>query len=342
MFGETGVACIILAPNRTDTGMLQTQDEAQRSRAIAIYQQWLDEVGELVMAGECHRMIDRHVTLPYLHRSLDTEMVVETAEEMTTGWSGFADFMRTNGTTHYIRTCRSASFLSDDYIEGTHNVYMMRDSQPVVDPYYGRMVLRKKDGCWRMCETASAVWHSRWPIRTLRTPTIAVDAFTGTGQDARRLGKDPKSILQDFLEKLSGDLQREDHAPVFDRIDFPATCFTTADSLEISSRALAETILAGALARYKVAFEGDFELRADHAEIIGPATLFGYYTTELPKCALNEEYLRGSILLTMQENDWYLKSMSLLTEDKEQQTKRLTRYDIARRSRMGTGSELPR
>ena len=322
--------------------MLQTQDEALRSRAITIYQRWLDEVGELVLTGQSDKLIDRHVTLPYLHRSLDTEMVVETAEEMTTGWSGFGEFMRTNGATHYVRTCKTASFLSDDYIEGTHNVYIMRDSQTVVDPYHARMVLRKKDGHWRMCETSSAFWHSRWPISTIRTPSIPVDAFTPTPHDARRLGKDPGEILQSYLNTVTDGLQRRDFAPLFDQVDFPLSCFTIADSMEISSRALAETILAGAVQRYQIDFCDTFALRATHAELIGPTTLFGYYSSALPESVLEEQYLRGSILLSLHNSAWYLKSLSLLTENEEQQTKRLTRYDIARRARIGSGTELPR
>ncbi|MCH2075850.1 MAG: hypothetical protein MK180_03035 [Rhodobacteraceae bacterium] len=322
--------------------MLQNQDEAHRSRAISIYQQWLDEVGELVLAGASDKLIDRHVALPYLHRSLDTEMVVETAEEMTTGWSGFGEFMKTNGATHYIRSCKSASFLSDDYIEGTHNVYIMRDSQTVVDPYHARMVLRNNDGHWRMCETSSAFWHSRWPISTIRTPSIPVDAFTDTPHDARRLGKDPREILQGYLDTLTRRFRQQDFTPLFDQIDFPFSCFTIADSMEISSRAFAVTILAGAIQRYQVIFNETFALQATHAELIGPTTLFGYYTSALPDCVLEEEYLRGSILLSLKNGAWYLKSLSLLTEDQEQQTKRLTRYDIARRARLGSGTELPR
>ena len=309
---------------------------------MTIYQKWLDEVGELVFAGNSHRLMDRHITLPYLHRSLDTEMVVETEEEMTTGWSGFADFMKTNGATHYVRSCKSASFLSDDYIEGTHHVYIMRDSQTVVDPYHSRMVLRKKDGHWRMCETSSAFWHSRWPISTIRTPSIPVDAFSPTPNDARRLGQDPGKILQGFLNTLADGLRGRKFEPLFDLVDFPLSCLTMADSMDITSRALAETLFTGAMQRYQIDFCDTFELRAEHAELIGAATLFGYFTSDLPQCALEEEYLRGSILLRLISGVWYLKSLSLLTEDKEQQTKRLTRYDIARRARLGSGAELPR
>lgn len=326
-------------------GEAKTAADEDRSsaQAMAIYQEWLDSAGALVLAGNCAQLIDRHVSLPYLHRALDSEMVVETEAEMTTGWGGFADFLKSNGVTHYIRVCSAAEFLSDDYIEGFHTAHLMRDAHPVVPPYLNRMVLHRRDGIWRMCETASAVWHSRWPIRTLRAPATPVATFSGNSHDFRRKGTDPTALFQSFLDTLSEAFVTGDRTLLFDKLDLPLSLYTATDSLEIGSHAIAEALLSGAITQYGIDFLQGFSFAADHAEFIGPHTLFGYHSAHVPAGSATSTRLKGSMMLMERDESWYLKSASLtIAEGDTDHAAALTRYEIERRHRRTGVEEVPR
>jgi hypothetical protein len=119
------------------------------SEAVRIYQENLDAVSKALMEGDLHLMM-RHIAVPNMMSTNDTEIVMSSPEELDLVMSDFRNQLLDRGVETYVRTCLDAAFVAgrDDMIAGRHRTET-RGRQGVAGPeYLNHMVLMRIDGRW--------------------------------------------------------------------------------------------------------------------------------------------------------------------------------------------------
>lgn len=119
------------------------------SEAVRIYQENLDAVSKALMEGDLHLMM-RHIAVPNMMSTNDTEIVMSSPEELDLVMSDFRNQLLDRGVETYVRTCLDAAFVvgRDDMIAGRHRTET-RGRQGVAGPeYLNHMVLMRIDGRW--------------------------------------------------------------------------------------------------------------------------------------------------------------------------------------------------
>ncbi|MFW5655080.1 MAG: hypothetical protein ACOCYW_05465 [Roseicyclus sp.] len=114
-----------------------------------IYQDFLDRVSGLLMAGEISAIVDCMIC-PQEIRTLDGFLKVTTARQMFDVVSDFRAFLMGFGTTDYHRICDWAEIdEAGETITGEHMTYVLRGGGFAMAPIRSRMILRRVDGAWR-------------------------------------------------------------------------------------------------------------------------------------------------------------------------------------------------
>jgi hypothetical protein len=119
--------------------------------ARQIYQDNLDAVSKALMDGDLHEMM-RHIAVPNMMSTHDTEIVMSSPEELDLVTSDFREHLRGRGVETYTRTCLEAAFVAgrDDMIAGRHQTETTgRNGVVAVAPYVNHMVLMQIDDQWK-------------------------------------------------------------------------------------------------------------------------------------------------------------------------------------------------
>jgi len=172
--------------------------------AQAIYQEFLDTLSEATLRYDPSVLGDA-VQLPMKLTTLNEEFVIETLEDWMDSITRFNQFMVSMGVNHFIRIATKAEFLSENYIEGVHVTYIMRNAEKVVPDYECRTALTRVDGQWRMNTLDTSMENDRWPFVSPRVNENrkAIWREVLPEADARRKSTSPLSIYQTYLDRLT-------------------------------------------------------------------------------------------------------------------------------------------
>ncbi|MCR9109921.1 hypothetical protein [Marivita sp. XM-24bin2] len=117
--------------------------------AKRIYQENLDAVSKALMDGDLREMM-RHIAIPNMMSTHDTEIVMSSPEELDIVMTDFRAQLLARGVEVYTRTCLEADFVvgRDDMIAGHHRTETEGADGVAVNPYLNHMVLMRIDGRW--------------------------------------------------------------------------------------------------------------------------------------------------------------------------------------------------
>lgn len=131
--------------------------------AMTLYQSRLDPMTDAIMAGDVAGFLDG-LHLPHMLRTLDSEVLFETEQDLRQGAGYYLNALQALGITRLERTCESAIYKSATEIEGYNSVRAYSGNTPAIMPFLARMRLELRDGEWRISETDMAVLRSKWSV----------------------------------------------------------------------------------------------------------------------------------------------------------------------------------
>ncbi|WP_187429464.1 hypothetical protein ROLI_032510 [Roseobacter fucihabitans] len=280
--------------------------------AKAIYQETLDVLSGAVMCGDTDMALAR-IKLPHLLRTLSSETIVETKDDLITELATFVAALKGQGTTNLVRLVVDAEFLSDNYIAGHHMTHTLRDATPVMASYASRMVLARDKNVWKVLEVDSMLNNLHWPIYI---PRVRQDAANKTPpprpqNDIRSQGIDPLTFYQRFIDALSLANNQNDFELYCSHLMFPHSSHTEASDTIISCPEdvrpffdmLQETLRAKGCDR--------LERRGESAEFISNDLICGYHSTEMMAGdVLRFGPVRSRMVLQRIAGRWHLKSVT--------------------------------
>lgn len=280
--------------------------------ALAHYQETLDVLSNAIMTEDEATLLAR-IKLPHLRRTLNTEVVVETPEDLIEGLMIFGQAIKGLGATNLVRLATEAAFLSDSYITGYHVTHTLRDAVPVVDSYASRMVLIEEGGVWKMLEVDSMLDNPHWPIYIPRVHHDArmAGAFRSPENDARKLSVAPLTLYQTFLDELSHANNTDDFELYCRYLLFPYSSHTETSDIIIGTVEDVRPFFDGV--SQTLAENGCDRLvrRAESAEFISSDLICGYHATEFhagETCVIGP--IKSRMLLQRKNTSWYLKSVT--------------------------------
>ena len=117
--------------------------------AMRYYQDNLDAVSKALMEGDL-REVMRHIAIPNMMSTHDTEIVMSSPEELDMVITDFRSALLERGVASYVRTCLEADFVvgSDDMIAGRHRTYTADAEGTPITSYLNHMVLMRINGSW--------------------------------------------------------------------------------------------------------------------------------------------------------------------------------------------------
>jgi hypothetical protein len=118
--------------------------------AMQLYQENLDAVSKALMGGDLREMM-RHIAIPNMMSTHDTEIVMSSPEELDMVMTDFRTQLLARGVKTFERTCLEADFVAgrDDMIAGRHQTDTLGEAGVAVDTYLNHMVLMRIDGQWK-------------------------------------------------------------------------------------------------------------------------------------------------------------------------------------------------
>ncbi|WP_299402880.1 hypothetical protein [uncultured Roseobacter sp.] len=280
--------------------------------ALTVYQETLDVLSNAIMTDDTGTALAR-TKLPHLHRTLSSEVVVETPEDLVKGILAFGQAVKGLGATNLVRLATEAEFLSENYIAGYHVTHTLRDAVPVVDSYASRMVLLREDGVWKMLEVESMLDNPHWPIYIPRVHHHAgrTQALASPENDARKQAVHPLTIYQSFIEDLSAANTEDDFEtycsyllfPYTSHTEFADTIIATPEDVRPFFDMLRDTMREKSCDR--------LVRRAEDAEFISSDLICGYHATEFcagETCVFGP--IKSRMILKRENTNWYLKSVT--------------------------------
>ncbi|QYK42882.1 MAG: hypothetical protein KF887_07210 [Paracoccaceae bacterium] len=131
--------------------------------APQILQHYLDEVGAAVLRQDWPAYRAR-VTLPFHLVTHTANLTVTDEQDLRLGFDTFAETLRIQKITDYMRLVEGADFLDDILLNGRYITHMMAGGHRVLPPFRSQITLRFEDGRWRGASISNALANSRWPI----------------------------------------------------------------------------------------------------------------------------------------------------------------------------------
>lgn len=255
-----------------------TSQQASKSEAIRIYQDILDELSEATTALDFDTVRARHV-LPFVRRTLASEVVIETEEDLFKGHRGVAFSLMARGVDQYIRLVSDAEFLSPHYIEGHHVTHMLRGAARVMPSYSNRVILQKVKGVWKLSELDSDLENAEWPYRSLAVPDLRspVRQLPMDPTDVRHTSAEPLDLYQQFIDNLTRANIEEDVDAYCNMCSFPYTVHHDQSDIVVTSRKEirpAFDTITNLLRKHRTK---DLERRAKRAEFISGNRICGYH-----------------------------------------------------------------
>ncbi len=137
------------------------------SDAPGILQAYLDRVAATVMHGDWDAYRGS-VCLPFHLVTHAASLRIETEADLRTGFDAFAEMLRSQRITDYIRLVEGAERLDPDLISGRYVTHLMAGAHRILPPYRSQITLRREGAVWRAASISNALANSRWPLHLPR------------------------------------------------------------------------------------------------------------------------------------------------------------------------------
>lgn len=147
----------------------------------AIYQDWLDQTSAALMDGDAEAFVTA-MEIPFIMRTSQHETVLETVEDLRGDTANVIEALKGQQVTHYIRLVKQAHYLDEDTIEGWHTTYVLHNATAVTPSYGNRMIMRLREGGWKVTEADHELSGNRFPLTLLRSDP---GSFKGAWADAK-------------------------------------------------------------------------------------------------------------------------------------------------------------
>jgi ketosteroid isomerase-like protein len=132
--------------------------------AVSILQDWLDTVGQAVLAGD-FATYAAHVVLPFAAVNPVATLVVATPQDLRAGFDVFASMLRNQQVTDYIRLVSEAHTLGERMISGSYVTNILSQGKRIAPPFTSTVVLRRAEaGHWQAATIATPLQAPQWPI----------------------------------------------------------------------------------------------------------------------------------------------------------------------------------
>lgn len=284
------------------------------SDALSIYQDWLDTMYPAILGGDMD-VIARHVSLPYLHRSQDRRLVIETRKDMETGFTSFMQMLRGLKVDKVIGLATVAEYLSDDYIEGQHVVHALRNTVAALPLHTNRAVLRRGTTNWKLSEIEFGFSHGDWPIQVIHVAERS-PAHRSVKDDVRRESTQPLALYQRFLNALTRANVTGDFGAYCRLLDFPYSFHSIGRDMIAEGPEEVRPhfdMVTGLLRENRIE---EFARIADHAEFLSSNMICGYHSTRMMRGGTDAlEPIRSRMILHRHGTRWFLKSVTNAVKD---------------------------
>ena len=190
--------------------------------AADIYQDHLDNVSDLLMAGKVEECI-RFFALPLLIRTSAGETLIETRDDMVTDTRLHSESLIGHGVNNYIRLVKQARQLSDTLIEGWHETYVLRDATSILPSYRSHMFIRDTgDGIWKVVEAEHELEELRFPLSSVQSqPGSFAEIWQSTQNDIRVSHSNAEPLYRAFLDALDKSQNAADYDGWAARFAYP-------------------------------------------------------------------------------------------------------------------------
>ncbi len=283
-----------------------------RSEAVRIYQELLDTLSDAMMASDLATVRAR-IKLPFVRRTLASEVIIETAADMDRGTLAGAQSLLARGVNQFIRLASDAEFLSPHYIEGYHVTHLLRNAMRVAPSYSNRVVMQNDHGVWKLTELDSELENTEWPYKMLSVPermhnTIRLPIDP---DDMRRTNAEPLALYQQFLDALTKKNVEDDFDGYCGLCSFPYTTHHDNSDIVMESRKdvrPAFDTITELLGKYEA---DKFERRGERAEFISGNLICGYHTSRFFRRGLVVMGpIHSRMILERTGPHWRLKSVT--------------------------------
>ena len=126
-------------------------------------QLYLDEVAGAVLRQDFAAYRER-VALPFQLVSHTASLHINTDHDLRLGFDSFAQTLRLQRITDFLRLVEGAEDLDEALISGRYVTHMMAGAHRVIPPFRSQITLRHEAGRWRAASITNALANSRWPL----------------------------------------------------------------------------------------------------------------------------------------------------------------------------------
>ena len=126
-------------------------------------QLYLDEVAGAVMRQDFAAYRDC-VSLPFQLVTHAASLHIDNEQQLRQGFDTFAQTLRVQRITDYLRMVEGAEELDEVLITGRYVTHMMAGAHRVIPPFRSQITLRHENGCWRAASITNSLANSRWPL----------------------------------------------------------------------------------------------------------------------------------------------------------------------------------
>ncbi len=120
--------------------------------AKIIYQRLLDEIGTAIETRDyaAYRM---HFSLPHPMRTAETELVVETDEQLRAVFDKTCTKLALQNVRGLTRVCTVAQYVDETTIRGSHETWLVTPASQIRQTYNALSTLRREHGRWRVADS---------------------------------------------------------------------------------------------------------------------------------------------------------------------------------------------
>lgn len=289
-----------------------TQDDPR-----LILQDLLDAMS-LAARSDDYDAVLSYYSLPYLHRALDSKVMLETREDLRIGVEAFYKALVAKGADQIIRLASNATYLSPNYIEGVYVTHLLVNSVPVTRSFTNRTIIRRTPDGWKLAETFNGFSHKIWPIRVFYVPDEPLSYPDASEDDARRSAMEPLAIYQSFINAMTRTNVSGDFEAYCKHCMFPHTIHANNhDGINETPEAAREFFfsLLDILVEHDIQ---DFVRIADYAEFVSADEICGYHMAHFLRDGQSGlPPVRSRMILKRSGTQWYMSSVTNSLENEE-------------------------
>lgn len=135
--------------------------------AKQIYQELLDRLSEAYMR-EDFDYFRSMIHTPHEFVTKSGETILNDDEGLHRAFITFRRYMDSQGMTDFVRTSKSARFVSETEIEGTHVSHLVCGTKWIEEPYLVMSQLKVIDGIWKVYASYHEINDKSWTARSVK------------------------------------------------------------------------------------------------------------------------------------------------------------------------------